>query len=205
VSVRPFRLAASVAAVALLLAAFLSGGSPARSQDEPSPVTIFNTPLPVTATKEAPVAVELADPTAPLPVSGAGGAPVSVLVSPDGPFQFQGTAGIPAGEPRITDSFDVPVGSLLVIEYVTVRGYVPDGQKVRSLLRVTTDGVDASHSLVDYAQGDMIGSGKDTFSASHLVRFYADPGSTVLIRVDRSANNGLGGFWWTISGYLVPA
>ncbi|MCI0632298.1 MAG: hypothetical protein L0206_00005, partial [Actinobacteria bacterium] len=60
----------------------------------------------------------------------------------------------------------------------------------------------ALHTMKGFPQGRTF-SGATGYSASELVRFYADPGSAVRLAAFRDSQSGEARFTWTISGYLV--
>lgn len=100
--------------------------------------------------------------------------------------------------------FIVPAHKRLVIEMVTGEIFVPTNQQVRvSLVTFVGGTVGPNHKLI-FATKSFSTGAQDILSATLLVRFYADPGTAVLLDVQRSSTTGSSGTAEvTFSGYLV--
>lgn len=119
------------------------------------------------------------------------------------PFQRFLVGQVDDGEINAGDSvsFSVPAGKRLVIEYVSLLGVVPAGQKLRVKIDAFAGGP-GSHQLTLSNEGSFQ-AGRDDYKASHLTRIYADPGTDVFLRVARNSTSGVAGINASVSGYLV--
>jgi hypothetical protein len=196
----------------LLVGAFLA----AMAQPEPAigagsaPVTVVNTPLPVTLSGSVSGTVQ-AEQSGPwsVTVGNAAGSPVLVRdvdrESPE-PFQMNIHLTINAGDLFDGEAFSVPAGKRLVIECVTARTDVFPGQETEVFVTTTVGGQPVSHVVpgaiqkLDFAPGQY-----DETVSAQLVRFYADAGSTVGVGMRRNLSTNDAGGNVTISGYLLPA
>lgn len=150
------------------------------------------------------------------PVSGAQGPdPVIVTNTPlfmrdvDNPARQPFQMGFPftmnSGTQQVFQSFTVPAGKRLVIEYVSMgSGSVPVGQHLFIIITTTVGAVGAFHFVAVTPQGSIPPpNAADTFVASQPMRVYADPGTTVTIQMQRDSADGACGPNLTVSGYLV--
>jgi hypothetical protein len=99
------------------------------------------------------------------------------------------------------ESFIVPVGKRLIIEFVSATMAVERGSIVDVVVDTTVGGVEGTHHLVPTSVGAAWG-----FPMSYIVskdmRVYADPGTKVSFGItDNLTGNGTS--WGTISGYLI--
>jgi hypothetical protein len=109
------------------------------------------------------------------------------------------------GQGNGQDSIVVPSGKRFVIEFITAIVTVQVGQNAVVTFFVQTGGVGAPgivHCLALTPQGTFIGA---TFAASQLVRLYADPGTTVIFELARSAATGVASGNISVTGYLEDA
>jgi hypothetical protein len=101
----------------------------------------------------------------------------------------------------------VPAGKRLVIDYVSVFGVVPTGQKMvtAAILLIQPDLSFLQSYFRISSQGPCgISSGfGDCFVASDQVRLYADPGTTVRAYTQRDDASGAGQVTFFVSGYFV--
>jgi hypothetical protein len=197
--VRPLAAAASILCLAVV--AIVVPSRPANSQQEIQPVEIVNTPLPVEA--PAPLKVDITG----VPVIDLDGVP-TVQVAPPEPFQASRRGILFSNEAEVSESFLVPEGKMLVIEYFTARTELSRGHRAIFSLSIQTNGSYTTHQMVSFGQGRFDGPTVfgDVFASSELTRFYADSGSEVFMNATRSstATTGVLVFvTWTISGYLV--
>ena len=101
-----------------------------------------------------------------------------------------------------SESFMVPFYKRLVIEYVTLRGVVPSGQKMAAILFTGIAGSEVLPNNLVLTEQGMFGT-RDRFVASLPMRAYADAGTTVSFNIYRNESGGSGSAALTISGYLV--
>jgi hypothetical protein len=94
--------------------------------------------------------------------------------------------------------FEVPMGKRLVVEFVSIAAAVPTGQRVRAQLRT-----DVSHAVRLTRDGPWWY--REHWTASQLLRAYAEPRQTVTLYVSRFGGDWSGQWSATIVGYLVPA
>src|ERR1043166_1558171 len=101
---------------------------------------------------------------------------------------------------------EVPAGKRLVIEEVSVNGYVPTGQS----WQLVSLGVDHIGNTLDFdievkprGVAHFSGGGRAQFAGSQQVRLYSDPGSTPRFVAQRNTTAGQARLVMTISGYFV--
>jgi hypothetical protein len=130
--------------------------------------------------------------------------PVPVRVVGRDPFQaFQRPFSLdwPDGEGFATSGYTVPAGRRLVIEYASLFAYLQtEGQTMFVRILTTAGGGSAFHTLAVQKQEDY-GVLKQ-FGAAHVVRIYADPGSTVQVSAGRLPFNGTANGTVTLSGHF---
>ena len=98
------------------------------------------------------------------------------------------------------ESFQVPDGYRLVIEFVSGQAFTRVGN-IASVTVFTTVGEEtAKHRLVLHPQGPAGGFG-ESYTAAQAMRVYADPGTTVTLHVNRSLG-GDGSVSAALSGHL---
>jgi hypothetical protein len=103
------------------------------------------------------------------------------------------------------DGFAVPPGKILVIEHVSVWTRMLTGQRmVRASVRTTSNGQQVTHDIRPAFVGADSGPA-DVHLASEDLRLYADPGTTVLLLVERNTTDGGAPVEMGVSGYLVDA
>ncbi len=110
---------------------------------------------------------------------------------------------LPSGTGGQNGFVTVPAKKRLVIEYASGEAFVPTGQKVLFSVITTIGG--ATTGTRHYLDTDALGSfgAPDYFRAGQLVRLYADPGTTVMLRAIRDVATGDALARMSISGYLV--
>lgn len=122
------------------------------------------------------------------------------------PFQEGFTLDVPNSLFAAEAPFTVPTGKRLVVEYVSARGFVGSGQRLRFSIRTFLTGATEIHYLVAEQQGTefpLFGDLIDIFVTSEQTRLYADAG-TSFVRADRTGPAaGPAEASFTISGYLV--
>ena len=160
-----------------------------------SDVTVANIPLPVTGAVDANITNES------LPVEVNNSAENPVLVSDVSgsaiePFAWTGDN----SEILVSNVFDVPSDKMLVIEFVSIRSEGDDILAIWSLYAYT-DSIKYQYPLETTVieWNDLV-----TFwQGTHVVKVYADPGSTVSFGLNNSSGYIIAMF--SISGYLVDA
>ncbi len=119
------------------------------------------------------------------------------------PFQTNLEIKLPNGTGGQNGSFQVPAGKRLVIEYASGEAFAPAGQKC--LFSVITFLAGQSTGTRHYLESTPLGKfgAPDYFRAGQVVRLYADPGTSVTLRVDRDLATGDALARMSISGELV--
>jgi hypothetical protein len=120
------------------------------------------------------------------------------------PFQRELQIAIPAGSNGASETFTVPAGKRLVLEYIAATVAVFPGQKGSLRITNTAGGTLASYDL--HLEDEGVGfTGFAIFRVSQQIRIYADPGSTVTVVVgsDGATLPVTIGELVTLSGYLV--
>jgi hypothetical protein len=107
--------------------------------------------------------------------------------------------------------FAVPAGKVMVIEHISIHGFVPSGQKMIFDLQTFSGGASQHHWLESVDEGDgftqLLPDGTsvtaEVFRSSESVRLYGDPGSNLFFNGTRNAAAGQGRATITVSGYLT--
>lgn len=98
-------------------------------------------------------------------------------------------------------SLNVPLGKRLIIESMSVRVTVPSGQTVRQVsLQDPAQGLGDFYLAVNLQANEAV---DDTYTGTHMVRMYIDPGGSVFISVGKSLGTGSASARATGYGYLV--
>ena len=98
-----------------------------------------------------------------------------------GPFQQAIELHFAAGVNEVTGTVAAPAGLALVIETVTADIGVADNEQPFLFVQTVVRGVPAMHTMTLRELPRM----PNVFGATHEVRLYADPGSTVTVMVTR--------------------
>jgi hypothetical protein len=102
-----------------------------------------------------------------------------------------------------SDTFSVPVGRRLAIQFVSAEVLLPAGQSPEELVVETVaNGVSAGHVFAP-AFTASVGGASDRFVVSQDASIYADPGTTVTVELFRNSSSGNDLAAVTVSGYLV--
>lgn len=119
------------------------------------------------------------------------------------PFQASFEINLPVGTGGQNAGFQVPAGKRLVIEYVSGDALMPTGQKCLFSIFTSLAGqpTGTRHLLETTTLGQFGAS--VSFRASQVVRLYADPGTTVMLRADRDVATGTAVARMSLSGHLV--
>jgi hypothetical protein len=129
--------------------------------------------------------------------------PVRVVdQGPKHPLHRQFALDWPDGIDEATGTYVVPADKRLVVEYASLFAYLPSsGQSMFIRIVTTVNGDDAFHNLA-VRQREDYGVLKQ-FDAGHVVKIYADSGSTVQIKAGRTPFTGPANATLTLSGHLV--
>ena len=119
------------------------------------------------------------------------------------PFQAAVELSLPQGTGGQNGFVQVPAGKRLVIEYASGVGFLPAGQKC--LFSVITSLQGQQTGTSHYLESTTVGKfgAPDCFLAGQVVRLYADPETTVMLRADRDLATGQGTVRMSVSGHLV--
>jgi hypothetical protein len=130
--------------------------------------------------------------------------PVRVVgKAPDVPWQRPFALDWVDGQDLSESTYVVPANKRLVIEYASLFAYLPpDGQSMFVRILTSAGGSQAFHTLAVDKQEDY-GVLKQ-FGAAHLVRIYADPGSTVKVAAGRTPFANTASATVSLSGRLEP-
>jgi len=154
----------------------------------------------------------------PLPVVLAAPADVNVLTLPPvesrpakTPFQRELYIEVPSGTMSATQSFMVPAGRRLVIEFVAGNTRLSDWEYVRLTLRTIAGGESVGHELAPTTYRRAFEGSQPPYNPdlvigfSQLVKVYADPGTSVNLTFLRTENREASpaGLTASVSGYLV--
>jgi len=143
----------------------------------------------------APAALD--PPTAAPPVAPAPGAAAvhGAPLQESGPIVYRGE------DLEAHLSFPVPLGRRLLIETVSVRAALGAGARSTVMFTATTGGASATHVIPLEFQGAFPNQG-DVMAGLRPVRVYADGGTVVHFRIDRSAARENDTGFITLSGTL---
>jgi hypothetical protein len=98
-------------------------------------------------------------------------------------------------------SVPVPVGKRMIVEYVSLSGTVPAGQKLSAGLQTTVGDSTAIYSIVTGV--DETSDGLDKLVANQMMRVYAE-GPLLHVVCWRAKTEGQAQLTLNISGYLEP-
>jgi len=140
----------------------------------------------------------------------AGGCATSATITRDSdaparhPFQRFGYFSIDSPAWGASDSFTVPAGKELVIEYLSIRSNIVSGGNQIVTYSLTNTGM-GGIGLFSYVPQTTIVStfGTIGYLADRLVRIYCDPGSTVTVQALRNGSAGSDTVSYTLSGHLI--
>lgn len=121
--------------------------------------------------------------------------PAVRTVQETGPIVFK------EGELEAYLTFPVPVGTRMVIDTVSVRAQISPGQKAQVMFSATAGQGTATFAVPLAYQGRFERQG-DSFAGLERLRAYADGGSVVTFRIDRTAVGELDSGFISISGIL---
>lgn len=148
----------------------------------------------------------------PLPSLAAPAVDVRIVRNVENPARqsvhVRGIFDLAVGEPdKFVNAYVVPAGKRLVVEHVSAFLGVPPDQKSFFVIYTRLAGMLEPHTLVAHDQGVMtntyVAGTKAIFVASQPTRFYADPGTEILMLVRRTSADGTAGGHMVMSGHLV--
>ncbi len=119
------------------------------------------------------------------------------------PFQASVEISLPPGTEGQNGFVNVPTGKRLVIEYVSGQAFLPSGQKALFSVIVSLQG--QTTGTWHYLESTVVGpfGSQECFQCGRMVRLYADPGTTVMLRTDRNSPADTGLSRMTLSGHFV--
>jgi hypothetical protein len=100
-----------------------------------------------------------------------------------------------------SDSITVPPGKRLVIETVSVRGFLSTGLKADFKLQATTSFANVSYVFPTTSVGNFLS--RDRLESTQSVHIYADPGTLVSVSAQKNSSGGSAVAEYSISGHLV--
>lgn len=119
------------------------------------------------------------------------------------PFQSVQWSALSESSKQVVLGFRVPDDNILVIETITARVRLNEGDQVGEIMvRTVVKDRACDHNLPVFVQGTS--DGYTHFIGAHPVRLYAYPGSRVNSYYSRSPNGGNYYFRTSVSGYLIP-
>ena len=217
------RYALSLLALSVMIAIIAGVNATPTQASGSAPVTVVNTPLPVTgnvtAAQSGPWNVNIDNTPgvniANMPaVSLAPGASIRDADNPARqPFQIALLVQLDPGVAVADNLFPVPDGKRLVIEYVSGFGEIPIGQSLTNVSVSTSVRGDTppnqsppvvSHFFVPTVTGSYNGTVNNNVISAQT-RFYSDGcnGCYVQVQANRNGTNGSADFHFSIAGYLV--
>jgi hypothetical protein len=98
------------------------------------------------------------------------------------------------------NTFQVPAGQWLVIEWISASQFVPQGAGGSFGITTQVGGEQAFHALATFPSATT--DGNVNFTTSQVTRIYADPDSVVRVGGTRSVNQGSQFADFVFSGYL---
>jgi hypothetical protein len=122
--------------------------------------------------------------------------------NPSQPFQQQVDLAMAPGGSATFGFVNIPRGMRLVIQFVSVSGAVPQGQKVNVTLNTTVNNATASYAL-QTSQVSSATPGTDSILANQMMLVYADNTGMATVLVNRQAGEGICQMSVSVSGYLV--
>ena len=126
----------------------------------------------------------------------------STLINVKDPFHANIGLGMNPGVQFNNFEITVPAGKRLVIESITARTTVRDGQYVILHLTTTTSGRGSRHYITLTDQGTF--PTFHAFTATGTVRIYADAETTIRFSAQRSDGAGVANVNVAISGQYLP-
>jgi hypothetical protein len=117
------------------------------------------------------------------------------------PFQQQVVISIANGGPGGFAPVSVPVGQRLIVEYVSLSGSAPAGQKLSASIQTTVSNATAEYSVGIQVQESA--DGTDKLMANQMMKIYAE-GPEFHVACWRSKSDGPAQMMFNISGYLEP-
>jgi len=135
------------------------------------------------------------------PASSTQVSPTVYAVAANEPFQQEVELSIGPANSAAYASISVPSGKRLVIEYLSLFGDLPAGQKLSVSLATIVSGLRASYRPQILTQD--AGDGTLSVSANQVMRVYGDPGTIVSINATRNSSSGSSPLTVSVSGYYI--
>jgi hypothetical protein len=187
----------------------ITGNVNANVTNASLPVSVLNTPLSTTVTNTPSVTI-----TGTPAVAIAGTPTVQLTGDPaaGAAIQAQSTCPSPCSPTPFADVtlFTVPAGKRLVIEHISGFVQLPSGAQAIYSIKTAVDasylgGVQFSEAHLDHLLGPVTQAGS-VFSVSNSLRLYADAGTAVVFHVAvETAGGSVTYVLASLSGYLVDA
>jgi hypothetical protein len=137
-----------------------------------------------------------------VPVQVTGSVSTTGLDNPDlQPFGIRLDVSLPSGYGQ--QSFSVPTGKRLIIDYVSGFGIVPTGAAVEPIVQTYVNGTECESRLPMIYQGPYFG--RDSLTTSCPTKIYADPGSTVTLTGTVNSTGAGSSLTFTVYGHYVNA
>ena len=122
------------------------------------------------------------------------------------PFQTGQSIGsgveLPDGRESVSDSFSVPAAKRLVVQHVSGRITLPQGQSPRLVAIFATVGSERQAHVLPFQRLVVAPFGVIWFFGGPIT-MYAESAGPVLVNVVRNNATGAGFFNWALTGYLV--
>jgi hypothetical protein len=121
-------------------------------------------------------------------------------------FQLELDTLIPQGQQTSSNSFAIPAGKRLVIEYASGTMFSPPADARLSVhIQTIVNNTVVSHYVVPSLQGSFGQNAANFYVASQPMKLYADPGTSITLITDTlgAPSDGQSGAALVMSGYLV--
>lgn len=122
------------------------------------------------------------------------------------PFQVGQSIGsgveLPDGRESVSDSFSVPAAKRLVVQHISGRITLPQGQSPRLVSLFATVGSERQAHVLPFQRLVVAPFGVIWFFGGPIT-MYAESAGPVLVSVVRNNATGAGFFNWALTGYLV--
>ncbi len=115
--------------------------------------------------------------------------------------------GIPTSDRVAGDDFTVPAGQILVVEHISLRATMANEDEIGYVeARFASDSESVTHYLPVQTDTRSLpaSSTQKIVSQGWQIRFFADPGSEIILNLNSIAGSPGGVAIYSLSGYLVP-
>ncbi len=118
------------------------------------------------------------------------------------PVQYETKLSFKDGSSSAAFDLAVPTGARVIVEYVSAFGILAAQDRVSLRIRTTLGNITADHYFPTTSQGNVqLGENNTIVVSGQVVRFYADPGTTMRFEGFRRSTKGEATVFVTISGY----